>query len=686
MRGRNAAAPATRDGHSSWGERAVLAAILGMAAFLRLYRLDLTWFHLDQVRDVSSASLIASGQALPLLGPHIGGTGAYLGPFYFYFLSVPFLFARDPSVAAVLIAISNILAIVLAYFFIREYFAASIALMASALFAVFPLVILSSQVAWNSGLVPLFTIVFMRELYALVVKGHSSSVVWLLALLAILTQLHLATVAFAAVLLLACALFRPTVKTMHVLVGLAVALVLYSPYVVYELSSGFENTRALIRFTAFDQHLTGRRAFGGVVESVLLLFWPVLHGFTEEQGSSPIFLGAFWILYAVEAFLFGLGILLCLYRLLVSWRRTGAEEVSDRRRLGLLFLWVLVPILILANKKTAIWWYYLDLLYPAQFIFAAIALSSLPLLAARSSRNRRRIGWASVGVVLALVFSQAYLQVDLRLRVDRQGEVVLPVRTFSISASPSPVRTLTAIPLGYRRAILRTLVEEFGLDEQALVSRVHGPVLGLPEENEFIFRYLEDRAGPGRPSPRPSTTHYLVTKEGHATTGVDRIRAKSVGPYSIIEYRPAVDYGSWRYATASRGAVEETPDADWKRLDVPAVDVDLREGQPWFFRGILRMREVRQDVSVVVNVISWTPLESIEVQIDGRRVAAEDQVTRQRQLINVTSSRSMMSAGWTTETLYRLKGPLVPGAYNLLIAMAGAGHLVRLDVYEGHVP
>ena len=85
-------------------EPLTLALLLGLAALTRLYRLDLIWFTADQIRDVSTASAIAAGHAAPLLGPGISLTDAFLGPFYFYLLAVPFVLARDPLIAAYFIA------------------------------------------------------------------------------------------------------------------------------------------------------------------------------------------------------------------------------------------------------------------------------------------------------------------------------------------------------------------------------------------------------------------------------------------------------------------------------------------------------------------------------------------------------------------------------------------------------
>ena len=243
---------------------------------------------------------------------------------------------------------------------------------ASAFFAVFPLTAFSSRLVWHAGLLPPLVVLYMHALYRLIIRGQSTAVVALFALLAVLTQFHLASIALGGVALVAVVLFRPTVRIVHVLVGMALFLVLYLPYVVYEIAHGFENVRGLLGFAASEQG--GNRLWGFVTVSknLLFLFLPALGGFIVEGEWSSTFLGGFRLLYASEAFLFALGLAVCVSRLLTRWRRGTVDEIAQRRQAVLLLLWVSVPILMLGTKTTAIWWYYLDSVYPGPFILAAL--------------------------------------------------------------------------------------------------------------------------------------------------------------------------------------------------------------------------------------------------------------------------------------------------------------------------
>src|SRR5262249_2161667 len=282
-------------------ERLILVGIVAAGTLLRLYRIDLTWFFLDQLRDVAVASSIAAGQSFPLLGPWIGWTNAYLGPLYFYLIAVPFLFTAHPLAAVVAMALVNAVAIVLLYRFAARYFGVPVALTASALFAVFPLAVVSARVLWNPALIPLFTIVFIGALYAVIVDGRSRPVIAAFGALAVLTQLHMATIALGAVALIAGALFRPRVRLRDAALGAAAFLAPYAPSLFYEFFHDFANLRAFASAAMPNQGPTGSAALGGIVKSLAALCRPVLDGFLVAEPWPPLYLGALSALYAVEA-------------------------------------------------------------------------------------------------------------------------------------------------------------------------------------------------------------------------------------------------------------------------------------------------------------------------------------------------------------------------------------------------
>ena len=662
-------------------DRLALGAILALAVFVRFYRLDLTWFFLDHVRDVSVAADISSGASFPLLGPRIGWTEASLGPLYFYVLAIPFSISRDPVAGLVFVAGFHVVAVLALYRFAREFFGPGVALYASAFFAVFPLTAFSSRLVWHVGLLPPIVILYMHALYSLIIRDRSGAVVALWAFLAVLTQLHFGSIALGGVALVAVVVFRPTVRIVHVLMGMSLFLLLYLPYVVHEIAHGFENVRGLLAFAVSEQGGNGVLGLARMCGNLLLLFLPTLAGFIVEDEWPRAFLGGFRLLYASEAFLFALGLVVCVCRVLGRWRSGTVEEVMQRRQAVLLLLWVGMPVLVLGAKRTAVWWYYLDSVHPAPFILAGMAITSLPPLSFRGGPGQKRLARALACLATAIVASQAYFQAHFQRRSAERGELVVRVPRLSINGASSPFETLITVPLGYRRAILEALSREFGVEAADASRRVHGAVLGLVEENRYIIDHVASRRGEREGDPTTPTAHYLVARAS-ATTALGKRRARHVGPYAVHEYRPLVDYESWSCGVTPGGLADV---ARWTRLRVPASDLALAagKGQRLFCRGTVHAPPGVGDVTLAVSLVGWTPFEVPRLHIDGRPLSPVAREQRQDPLMLKAASRWSMGIGWASETVFDLTGSVRPGDNVVVIEVLGAGRLISFDVYEG---
>jgi hypothetical protein len=655
-------------------ELVILAGILGVGLLMRLYRIDLTWYFLDQARDVSTAAAIAAGESVPLLGPLIGWTHGRLGPLYFYLIAPPFLVSGSPLAGAVYVALAGVLAIGLLHRLARDAFGPSVALVASALFAVFPLAVLSARVLWNPALVPLFTVLFMRALFQVIVRGRSGAIVGVFAWLAVLTQLHLGTVSLGLVAIVAVLVSRPRLRFVHLLLGIGVFLALYAPYLVHEIGHRFENTRALLSAAVAGSGERGERALLAVLGHALTLDRRVLDGFVVADAWPAPALAAFSFLWSVEAALFGVGLLVCLYRLARGGDARGVPEPAARRAAGLLLLWVLVPLLMLGTRRTALWWYYFDLLYPSQFIVAALAVSTLA--SARLAPGARRV-LVGVGTacVVAIVATQAWFQIGLQRRIDRQGEIVLDVPRLSVASAPSSIGTLAFLPYGYRERLLRALVDDLGLRPEAFPARVHGPVLGPPQENEVLLRRLAARAAGSREA---AAAHYLVVKAAGAAPPPTASRTARVGPYLIIEYQPTVDYQSWSWARLSRGPGGLVADAGWQRGAMPAGDVGAAPGDDRLlaWRVGSSPSSAGRPATLTVSVIASAPLELFRLDGEALRLVP-------------LGGRSWQSPSlyWTTEAdIAGDGGGAPPRADVITFAVAGSGRVARVDVYERLVP
>ncbi|HVQ78044.1 MAG TPA: hypothetical protein VMT79_21195 [Candidatus Binatia bacterium] len=647
---------------------------MGATAAVRLYRLDLTWFFLDQARDVAAAAAIARGEALPLLGPRIGWTDAYLGPLYYYVLAVPFLFTANPLAGAVFVAASNVAAAIALYRFARRFWGDVAALAAAALFGVFPLAVWSSRLVWHTGLLPLGTVLFMRSLFAVAVEGRSVAAIPMLGLLAVLTQLHLTTVAFAPMALLALAAAGRRLEWRHAVVGAALAVALYTPYLAHEAAHGFENVRALTGAAVADGR-TAPEGPGATLASVLRLYQPVVAGFFPGEPAADGLLAVARGLHAVEAVLFAAGILIAIARLV----RRGPATGSARRADMLLLLWVGVPLLVLGTRATPMWWYYFDLLYPSQFVLAGIAVSTLVAMVPAAARQVA--AGAALGLVVAVVLCQAALVARVQQRASREGQLVLDVSRFPVNTAPSPFGQLASLPLGLRHRLVETLRDEFAVGREEFGRRVHGTVLGLAEENDYLLRHLPPRAAP--PPARPADTHYLVTRDSLPSSRRGEIRAVQVGPYRVAEYRPMIDYARWEYGTASARTAAGTP-LRWTAVGSawPRLETDLPAGDALVLRGPLLVPAAMAPPVIAVAVTSWTSPAAIALAVDGVPARPLGRTLRQDPLMIPRDSRWLMGLGWTAEVGFDLGESIPAGEHVLEVRVTGAGPTIRVDVFE----
>ncbi len=93
---------------------------------------------------------------------------------------------------------------------------------------------------------PLFILLFMQSLFAVVLRERPWAIIGVCAGPAILTQIHLTTAALVAVAILGLVMWRPRLRAVHLLAGLGAGVVLYAPYIGYGLAHRFENTRAIL--------------------------------------------------------------------------------------------------------------------------------------------------------------------------------------------------------------------------------------------------------------------------------------------------------------------------------------------------------------------------------------------------------------------------------------------------------
>ncbi len=225
--------------------------ILLLAAYLRLYHISgYMTFLGDEGRDVLVVKRMIVDHKFTLLGPTASVGGFFLGPIYYYFM-LPFLWAwkLDPTGPSVMVALFGIATVYLVYRAGRDMFHPWVGLVASALYALSPVVIAYSRSSWNPNLVPFFSLLAVYFLWRYAREGRTRDVFVVGVSLGVGLQLHYLFLFLFPVAALWLLLSAKSGLRFRSWLGIGVGFLLgYAPFLLFELRHGFPNTRSIVQF------------------------------------------------------------------------------------------------------------------------------------------------------------------------------------------------------------------------------------------------------------------------------------------------------------------------------------------------------------------------------------------------------------------------------------------------------
>lgn len=364
----------------------LLLAILGFAAFLRLYRIqDYMTFLGDEGRDVLVVYNILHGHPT-LLGPTASVGGFFLGPIYYYFMT-PFLwlFNYNPVGPAVMVALFGVATVWLTYYVGSKFFNPRAGLIAAALYSIAPLIIAYSRSSWNPNPMPFFV---LSLLYFLYIGLREKRWIYILVsgiLLGVAMQLHyLATFVGVIVFLYIVkakgyGIWRKEVTFAKgvwealstYVIYLGGFIIGWSPFLFFEFRHGFNNIRSIINFVLFSKETGAGEGFQTIVGNVFFrVFGRLVTNFPSPDTvnlNTHLDL-AIWY-YATIV----LGIAAVGFLLYVLFKQLKQREKF--LQYSLLFIWLAVGVLLFGFYKKQIYDYYFSFLFPLPFLLVGGFLS-----------------------------------------------------------------------------------------------------------------------------------------------------------------------------------------------------------------------------------------------------------------------------------------------------------------------
>jgi hypothetical protein len=357
------------------------AVLVGVAAALRLYRLDLAEFKLDEATHYQLASSLMSGS-----WSSVGSTssfGVVKPPLFVYALWLPMQLSRDPRVLSGFLGVLGALAVGGFYLILRRLLSRRAAFAGALLFSVNTQAILHARKLFTADLIPPLCTLLLGAAVAFL-TCNSEKLVRYAALTAFALSLLL-LVTFSPVLLLPAVsvafLLRRRLLKAHD-VGWAAAAFAFplAPYVISVLRQGVPS-------------LAGGDAGSGIRPPVMSWIWNLLFGSPWPAADRVVAVAA----ALVVALLAVMG---------VVWIARAVRRAESRAVALFIASWVVLAVLAVAVIPVRVEMHYLVVLYPVLFVFPAVGVEVL-------NQKSERLGLLVVMAVIAVAVWQTEVWVSM---------------------------------------------------------------------------------------------------------------------------------------------------------------------------------------------------------------------------------------------------------------------------------
>ena len=369
-------------------EVALLALILALAAFLRLYRLDLIDVRFDEASALQLALGIARGHLLPVAP--FSGSVANHPPVYLYLMALPYLFTRDFMTVAAFRVLLDVLAIALCWWLCRRFFNLRVAILACVLFAVAPWAIQFARKVWLAP-VPLFSVILLFGLLEALQRRNPWGWAIVGGGLALCVGAHLSAVYLVPVVVIALIIGWRTLRLVPVLIGLALISVMALVYLGFDAQQGLANVRGLLgaaggearwSLDALNFALWG--SGGAHLSDLTSSAYPVWEMQVPTLLNEIDSLQIVWLAASVVGLL-----ALIVLRPKTPWRAA----------IAVLLLWLMLPVALQLRHSRPLQMHYFAPLYPVPFIVMALGVDAL----FRRQASLRSLSSIAVAALILLI-------------------------------------------------------------------------------------------------------------------------------------------------------------------------------------------------------------------------------------------------------------------------------------------
>jgi hypothetical protein len=419
---------------SRWKFTLVVAIFL-LALVLRLRGLDTTGLWGDQAFTLNTAMRWVNGGAMPLAA-NKSSVGFVNPPMIEYLYAAALFLWRDILSVSILTLLGGLLAVAVTGVVTARLFGRRAGLWAMLALAVAPWAVFWSQLIWNQTMVPPFAALALGGLMLyLAERPRAAYLIVSFAAAAAMTQVHPGSAVQLLTMALALLLFRRRVLWRHVLIGATVFVLLYVPYLIYQIGTDWADLRAIGGVAGQEATISGA-AVGLSLDLIraqgLYRAIPLTRAF--DALAVALFIGALamvvWRLWASrndrrpptdDARQNFPQSAVGRQESLLGRRSAVVGQRSEFIPLTVLLLWFLLPLLFYLRSSVYLQNYYLVGQWPAHFMILGIGLDTAQRiaerLAARATSGGARRGWLAVAWLLPVPFLALFaFQVFFSLR------------------------------------------------------------------------------------------------------------------------------------------------------------------------------------------------------------------------------------------------------------------------------
>jgi 4-amino-4-deoxy-L-arabinose transferase-like glycosyltransferase len=373
-----------------------------LAIFIHFYGLSTTEFDADQAILFKLPHAAVVHGLIPATGT-IASIGMINPPGYVYLLMPIAALTANPLADVLFTAFLNVVAVILTYTFTRRYYGRLAGTVAALLYTTTFWDVFYGRFVWQPNLLPFFTILFMLALFRGAVERKSGWFAVALPLLGFMLQLHATPVYLVIPFALTLVLAYKTVRLRDLVIGLGVFALLFSTYLVWEISTHFADVQVLLNASHNSAHFDTQALRDYVNFLVPYVVAPYFPLFNNPQSVLyhlvPLLKWERWVMYAVTLG----GFLVASFGLLgwksiqpMSHSRFPDGEVSDiaeasssswqkvwhwwnalrvsPQRCGFLLLlaWQIPPLLLISHRTIDLQPQYFLIFLPGPFIFIGL--------------------------------------------------------------------------------------------------------------------------------------------------------------------------------------------------------------------------------------------------------------------------------------------------------------------------